>query len=60
MSDPLRDRWQKDFANSRLSIRSEWLITDGDFVGISPDHANEPAVELYRGLIGVGYARGWL
>ena len=58
--DATERRWRQDFANTTDAIPDTWLVRDGQWVGIDTTHRDEPIVTLYRSLMCVGYARGWL
>lgn len=53
-------RWHLDFASTAEAIPESWLVRDGEWTGIDSVHADKPVVRLYRNLMVVGYARGWL
>lgn len=59
-ADPTRRRWETDLQQAAAKIPAEWLTESDGFTGVLPDHRDEPVVQLYAGLVQVGYARGWL
>lgn len=67
--EQVRARWQSDFDGTAARIPDEWLIRDGDWVGIEAGHCTCDAdgkekyhcpVCLYASLARIGYAMGWL
>lgn len=60
MSDATEQVWRKDFNNYAEAIPAAWLVHVGDWTGIHADRADDPVVQMYRKLMIVGYAKGWI
>lgn len=59
--DATHRQWIKDFARTSEAIPASWIITTEDgLTWITPEHAGDGVVHLYRELCLVGFARGWL
>jgi hypothetical protein len=59
MSEDLAWRvWYRQY-NALHGALAPWVVTDGDWQGVSPDAPAELR-EPYSSLQSVGYAKGWL
>ena len=61
MSDATEQRWRKEFAHAHDAIPQSWLVVlDDGTVWVQPGHRDDPIMKLYKSLLCVGYARGWI